>query len=533
MTVQSRSLPRVSALALAACLFVVQVGAIGVTYKHAISFTCLENWPAWACSGASGVLVSVYAVLAALTLFFILRPAPLSRLLAEAGHSLRPLLFNLAGFVTTLIPIGLLQDGIGTETLVPTFAFWIAGFGLLCCGLGIFVAPLTRWRTLVTAHGPALAAVVLSGLSAPYLASLIRPLWRIEVITDNTFQAVSWAIGALGYSVTAYPETKVIGADSFFINIAPVCSGIEGIALVTIFVTLYLTLFRRELRFPLALLLYPAGIAVSAFLNIVRITALLAIGLEGRPELAVGGFHSHAGWLMFTLIALGIVLTARSVPFLQIAPSADHAPAQVAQAMPPLLEDPFAARILPFAVFMLSALFAQALSQSPGLVYPLRTLAMAAGLVLFWRVYISLPWRPSLLSVTVGAGVGIMWVLVPYDAGNVSPAYGTLTGGLLIGWLVVRGFGTIVLVPFIEELFFRDYLESKLSRFAGPILAALITASLFAVLHDRWAEAFVAGLAFSWVMARRRQVFDAIAAHAVANAIVYAVALTTGQMHII
>ena len=49
------------------------------------------------------------------------------------------------------------------------------------------------------------------------------------------------------------------------------------VPLVTIFVTLYLWLFRAELRFPRALLLYPLGIAASAALNVLRIGALLTL----------------------------------------------------------------------------------------------------------------------------------------------------------------------------------------------------------------------------------------------------------------
>ena len=518
-------------LVLAASIFAIELALIGIIFKHVIDFECRANWPGWACGGASGVLVAVYALLAALTLYFVLRPAPLVQLLQDAGHSMRPLVVNFIGFAIALIPTLLLRDGVGTSTLSITLALWAVGFIALTTGTLLFIAPLLRWRDVIRSDGLPLSAVCLAGLAAPFLATIIRPLWQLETIANATFRAVVWAIDLFGYEVEIYPEHKIIGAGDFYIDIAPVCSGIEGIALVTIFVTLYLSLFRKELRFPRAFWLYPAGIAVSAFLNIVRITVLLMIGLDGKPELAVGGFHSHAGWLMFTLIALGVVLAARTVPALSALPAG---PQQAAAApVLPVHQDINAARILPFAIFMLSALFVQALSQNPGLVYPLRVLAMAAGLVVFWKIYMGLAHRPTGTSLGVGAAIGLMWVLVPYNPADTSPAHGGLTGALLVGWLILRGLGTIVLVPIIEELFFRDYLEGKLRGFSGPILAALITAGLFAALHDRWIEAFAAGLLFSWLMQRRGRVIDAIAAHAVANALIFAVALITAQMHII
>ena len=527
----ARHLTRRGALVLATVLFVFQLGLIGIIFKHVIDFECRANWPSWACGSASGALVAVYALLAVLTLYFVLRPDPLTRLLQDAGHSFRPLFLNLAGFAIALSPMMLLRDGVGTNTLTLTFMLWAFGFSALIAGLLLFLAPFQRWLAILKTDGLPLSGVCLAGVAAPFLATKIRPLWQLETIADATFRAVVWTIDLFGYEVDIYPEEKILGFGDFYINVAPVCSGIEGIALVTIFVTLYLSLFRKELRFPRAFLLYPAGIAVSAILNIVRISVLLMIGLEGNPDLAVGGFHSHAGWLMFTVIALGVVLSARTIPALHAAQPS------VGSAMPtpvqPLRQDPNAARILPFAIFMLSALLVQAFSQSPSVVYPLRALAMAAGIGLFWQVYASLLRPPSMVSLAAGAAIGLMWVLVPYNPADVSPAHGGLTGSALLLWLLVRGIGTIVLVPIIEELFFRDYLENKLRSFAGSIVAALITASLFAALHDRWIEAFLAGLLFSWVMRRRKRVFDAIAAHAVANAIVFAVALATGQMHII
>ena len=517
----------------AALLLLAQLIVVGTVYKHGISFDCGQNWPDWACAGPSGALVSVYAILAAIGLFVILSPAPFRRLVEDAGWSFRPLLMNLAGFFAAMVPVMLLAEGQGTRMLFPTLALWTAGFGLMLLGLANFMAPWSHWRQLVSEQKWKLGLVVGAGLLAPPLSVLIRPIWQLEAIAGWTFGWVAWIVQTLGYQVDIFPERKVIGYGEFFIDIAPVCSGIEGIALVTVFVTLYLALFRQQLRFPLVLLLYPIGIMVSAMLNIVRIAVLLVIGLEGNPELAVGGFHSHAGWLMFTLIAVGIVAVAQSVPALQkgwpTQPSGETAP----YAPPPFFQDPLVARILPFAVFMFSALLSQAFAANPGIVYPLRVLAMAAALLAFWQVIAALEWRVSIPAVAVGAAIGLMWVAVPYSVTDTTPAFANLSGAVLIGWMILRGVGTVMLVPIIEELFFRDYLENKLLPFAGAIVAAIITATLFALLHDRWAEAFIAGLAFSWLARRSGNITDAIVGHAVANVIVFGYALATQQMHII
>lgn len=523
------------ALIVALVILFAELAAIGAIFKHGITFTCLENWPAGACSGASGVMVALYCVAGALVLLAMLTPQPFLRLTAEAGTQRWPLILNLLGVLVALLPVLFMQDGAGTDILLPAFACWALGMGAMLAGLALFVAPLPRWFDFIRKTWAHLLPTLAAGLAAPWLATQIRPLWRLDSIAAVTFDAVTWMIRGLGYDVETLPVEKAIGTEAFSISVAPQCSGVEGFALVTLFVTLYLWLFRADLRFPRALLLYPVGLAASALFNVLRITVLLAIGLNGNPELAVGGFHSHAGWLMFTLVALGLVALAQTVPALQKISTGQAAPAP-ATAPLPLRQDTTAASILPFAIFMLSALLANALSQSPGMVYPARVLLMAGILALFWPLYARLPWRVDPVALAVGAVIGLGWVLIPVTPGDGAAPYGTLSGALLLGWFLFRGLGTILLVPLIEELFFRDYLTKRLTFGAGrrwQIAAALITAALFAALHDRWAEAFIAGLAFSWVAQRRENITDAVLAHAVANAIVFAVAVISGNMSII
>lgn len=528
---------RLAPLALASGLLVFQLLVIGMVFKHGIDFDCRANWGNAACGAASKSLAALYCMIAAGGLFAILRTGLFRTLLSEPGQGLRPLLVNMAGFALAMAPVLLLREGGGTAMMGPAFALWAAGMGLILAGLLGWLAPWDRWRAFLRDAGPSLALVVAAGGLAPALAVRLQPIWQIETISAMTFRAVSLLVESLGYDLYVDPLRKHIGEGDFIISVAPACSGIEGIALVTIFVSLYLWLFRSELRFPRAFLLFPIGIAASVALNVVRIAVLLLIGIEGQPELAVGGFHSHAGWLMFTIVALGIILVARRVPALHRAPVARAAAAP----LPPLWRDPVAARILPFAVFMLTAVAAPAISQNPAMFYPIRVILLAAAVALVWAALRGIVWRVSPLSWLAGILIGVMWVLIPVTPSDGPPPYGTLSGGLVVLWFLFRGIGTVLLVPLVEELFFRDYLEGRLRGVATDrpapllrvILAALITASLFALLHDRWAEAFLAGLVFSVVARRSGRIADAIAAHSAANLVVFTVAAATGNLAII
>ena len=105
-------------------------------------------------------------------------------------------------------------------------------------------------------------------------------------------------------------DLSVIGARDFSVVIDASCSGYEGVALVLIFLGLFLWSFRDRLLFPRALLLIPLGVGLIWLLNAVRIAVLVAIGAHVSPAMALEGFHSQAGWVSFLLVTVGLMYGA-------------------------------------------------------------------------------------------------------------------------------------------------------------------------------------------------------------------------------
>src|SRR5262249_23477862 len=106
-----------------------------------------------------------------------------------------------------------------------------------------------------------------------------------------------------------------IGTPGFHVEIAPECSGYEGMGLILALSGAWLWFLRREWRFPNALWLVPAGVLAMFLLNSVRIAALILIGVAGAPGIAEGGFHSQAGWLAFNGTALALCIASRRIPW--------------------------------------------------------------------------------------------------------------------------------------------------------------------------------------------------------------------------
>ena len=297
--------------------------------------------------------------------------------------------------------------------------------------------------------------------------------------------------------------------------------------MVTVFTLIYLYLFRSELRFPRAFIILPIGLCMSWIMNSLRIAVLIQIGISGHPDLAVGGFHSHAGWLIFTVLSLTIVLVSQALPFFKT-----HEAKAPAQPMRPFLDDPAVVLILPFFVFITSALLASTFAEQPTTLYPLRAVAMFAVLMMVWPSIQKFAWRIDPVAVGAGAFIATYSVAFAPEPDGTVP-YTGFGATLAAIWILSRILGTTLFVPIIEELFFRGYLINRLgpkgSSAPRMLLAVAISTAVFAALHGRWIEAGVAGAIFAWLRLRKNNLTDAIIAHMTANGLIAAWAVYTGN----
>lgn len=499
--------------------------------RHAFNFECHTERYGF-CGVARNALLASYSLAAVFVLLGVFARDAWRDLLSDADIRMRPLTANLTGLGVLLGSLAFLRWDLSVYAQVAIYAVWLVSASMAAGGALLMIAPLDRWRTFVARLSWRLPFVALAGLAAPFVAVQIRPFWNVEILADQTFRMVTWLLAAWGQPVETNAFDKVIGAEGFFVNVAPSCSGIEGLVLTTVFALIYLLLFRRELRFPHAFLILPVALCASWLLNGLRIAVLVQLGISGYPGLAVGGFHSHAGWLMFTLLSLAIVLVTQSTGVFR-APKAETGPRLTP---PPFLSDPAVAQILPFLVFMASALLSSTFSETPTLLYPLRALAVGAVLWLILPYLRSLPWRFDALSAASGVVIGILWIATGPVSDGPPPFY-DLTGMALVFWIAARVVGTSIFVPILEELMFRSYIQGRIAPEGASVLrtalAIAITTALFAALHDRWFAAALAGLVFSALMLRSRNITDAILSHGLANLTIALWALATGAWHIL
>ncbi len=153
-------------------------------------------------------------------------------------------------------------------------------------------------------------------------------------------------------------------------------------------------------------------------------------------------------------------------------------------------------------------------------------LATALGLLLCLMWVWVTPHTPPLKFLGSGNREG-------FDPGR---AFATQAG--LLSFLTVRFFGLVMIVPLVEELFFRSFLlrvATNLDDFqAVPLgtfsaVALLINVLVFALSHPEWLAAAIFALALCLLLRYTKNLFACILAHGVTNLLLGVYVLHTGQ----
>lgn len=503
-----------------AVLFLTELLMLAVAYQFFAQIECHTIGAQALCEGLKSLVARAIVVAAVASVLLMAHPDARSRFLQGARAGGRGwAVLHVIGLGLMFLPLVQVGSGDLGAAFGAALAPWVIGAVAAVVGGLFWLAPPGVWGRLASDLGPvSLAALSLAAVT-PDLAEAIRPIWDWSFLTALTFDAVAMFLGAITTVSVASPADYVIGVQDFAVHISRQCSGVEGFALVTAFVAIYAVIFRSSLRMGRFLLVVlPAALILSWLLNVVRIGALILVGANLSPTVAVNGFHSYAGWLFFTLLALGLVGVVQISPWL-------HRGMPLHQGEP-VRRDPVAAAILPFILFMVISTLVSALAPHPDLGYPVKALALLLVVLAFWPAYRRLFWQIDPMAVGAGLGIGTVWIVL---SGTGDPELAALlalmTPASYVSWVVLRLLGTALLVPLVEEMFFRGYM---LSRLDGPgwrrITAIALSSAAFAALHGRWIEAGLAGVVFALLALRQGRVASAVQAHVVANLLIGMVA---------
>lgn len=422
---------------------------------------------------------------------------------------------------------------------------YLALIGMVGLTIVLAAAPMPFWRDLVLATWKTILLAILATAFAMGVSALSQAGW--SPLAGATLYLSALLLGLYEDNVIVDMAQRDLGVGSFVVNIAPACSGYEGVGLVTVVVSIYLYVFRRTLAFPNALFLLPIGILAIWLFNVVRIAALVSIGAHVSEPMAIGGFHSQAGWLAFLMVTAGVMVMGSSLSLFRKQPDAATATlisAPTASPQGAAQDDDALPWLAPFMALLTASIVAALFQPHDQWLYGLRVAFIVAALYAFRATLRPLVAAVDPWSIVAGLVVGAAWIATDPD-----PASGAELGAWLAAlplwaatlWLALRVVGTVVLVPIAEELAFRGFLIRSIATSrpfgAGPvtmIVVAFVTSSLlFGLLHQRWLAAMLAGAVYALVMFRTGRMSDPVAAHMASNAIIVAWAIAVAQWSLI
>ncbi len=211
-------------------------------------------------------------------------------------------------------------------------------------------------------------------------------------------------------------------------------------------------------------------------------------------------------------------------------------------------------RVAPFVAFMLmlglrgAAPIDGSWGIDPRWIYGLGVLVVGALLVMCRHEYGELfaQTRPNrseaLWAIGVGLVVFALWVQLDAPWMRLGdPAAGFVplddSGALMWPLVITRWIGAALLVPVMEELFWRSFLmrwiQSPQFETVAPqqvgIKAIVLSTFVFVLAHTLWLGAAIAGLAYAWLYVRTGKLWVPVIAHAVTNGVLGVWVVATGR----
>lgn len=201
------------------------------------------------------------------------------------------------------------------------------------------------------------------------------------------------------------------------------------------------------------------------------------------------------------------------------------------------------ARVIPFALYIVFLVIAAPLAELAGLdvrwMYAVQIACVIAALLYFQRDYVELREAPSpgplsgaagwVAALVSGALVWAIWIWLDFLPFAFAPGKGYQpldeAGALILPMVVIRIFGAAVVVPVMEELFWRSFVQRWLDSPNFLAVAArsvtlrsmLFCSIAFGFEHGQWAAGIVAGLAYGQLYRASGRLWLPIVSHALTN----------------
>lgn len=182
--------------------------------------------------------------------------------------------------------------------------------------------------------------------------------------------------------------------------------------------------------------------------------------------------------------------------------------------------------------------------------YPIKTFAVLLALAFFWRRYDELllkdlgHLRNTLLSLGTGLFVFVLWVNMDFPFAIIGSPQGFdpnifADSSVRTAMILIRMAGAVIIVPVMEELFWRSFLARYLidKDFWRVPIGVFTTSSfgisalLFGLEHNLFLAGIMAGICYNLLLYFTKSVSQCILSHALTNLCLGIYVLATGKWY--
>ncbi len=180
--------------------------------------------------------------------------------------------------------------------------------------------------------------------------------------------------------------------------------------------------------------------------------------------------------------------------------------------------------------------------------YPLKTVLVAIVLFLMWKRYSEINFKKGLTAKNLiigflsGAVVFVLWINMDIKYATISepkPYNPFIFDNPTFFYLIIsfRLFGSSLVVPIIEELFWRSFVlryiinikfeDVPIAKFTW--VSFIVSSIFFGLEHNLWLAGIMAGLSYCLVLYYTRSLFIAMFSHGITNLLLGIYVITTGN----
>lgn len=207
---------------------------------------------------------------------------------------------------------------------------------------------------------------------------------------------------------------------------------------------------------------------------------------------------------------------------------------------------PWFPRVFPFAVFMAFVAVESVFTSDVYLIYVVKTIVTGLALLHFRDKYSEINKPVSFKDVGIAAVLGlivfVLWINITWDFAimgepRYNNPYNLLRKENFYLAIFFRVFGASIIVPIMEELFWRSFVIRWLDNhnfMSVPIgtftmRSFIITVLLFGSEHSLWLAGIIAGILYNLLLYYRKNISLCIISHGVTNFILAVYVLYTDK----